>query len=226
MRRYNLVFLFVLVGVGGCATLKKLSEGAPGFAGKEQFEARVKEIDSNHKVVDQCAAAGSTPDKAGIIEVTAHPDGTVVGRALQWKGAPQVEACVVDAISKVKLSPLAGLPISTVWDFRPKGERPEQPPTDEMRHPIQEQIPIYQGEVEGQCGPLVPPEFYIQVLVVMHVFPGGKVGAVNVVESNAKEGDFERCVIDLLRKKTVQDLGYDGAVPVTFRFKLGLKGKG
>lgn len=222
--RTNILILCGLFVLPSCATLRKLSEGAPGFAGREAYDARVKALTEKHTLADQCAEKGAGKDeKAGVVEVVAHPDGKITARSMLWPGTPAVEACVIEAAQKATLPPQPGIPVATLWDFRPMEIRPKDPPAPDLPEPIQNKAGLFQEEVEGQCGFKLPPDFYVSIEVGFNVFPGGKVGAVNVINSNAKDGDFESCVMKLMGGKTMPDLGYDGAVPVSFRFKLGLK---
>lgn len=220
MRRYNLSILFVLVG--GCASFTaggKNSAVAP-FTSKDAVDNRIKEIISKSEVAKNCPSKTAEADKGGVLEVTAAADGKLSARQVDWKGDPSVGACIVAEAAKVTLAPLAGPPVSTLWIFAQTFPNPGPLPDN-----VAARYNDFKNKVNDEiiaCGNrYLPPEFPANISLQFNIVPGGKVVAVNVVGSTAKDGDFETCTQQALAKMEAPDMQYAGPYPMQHSMHIG-----
>lgn len=218
-RTIPLLISFVLVG---CATLKTGGKVIPHFQGAAVLEMRQKEIQakSAEALKGKCPQPiGQEPDAGGLVELKAEADGKLVARPVIWKGSDTLSSCLVAELNKATVTPLPGPAITSLigfGTFKPG----EQPDDRALQRAISDQEARVKEAMATTCGALLPPEFPADIKVAFYIFPGGKVGGLNIVESSAKDGAFEACVAKSLSETKFPDPHFDGpyATQVSYHF--------
>jgi hypothetical protein len=80
---------------------------------------------------------------------------------------------------------------------------------------------LLQTDVAGCEQRYLSPEFPANIELQFTILPGGKTAAVNVVESTAKDGDFDSCVQRIVGGTTFPDPGAPMGFGSTIRFHVG-----
>jgi hypothetical protein len=205
-----------------CASTQLPGLVAP-FQGAGVIKARINELNEKAVNVNTCTAGMSPTDKGGIVEVTADAQGQVRARTIKWEGDPAIEKCLLEGAAKLTLSPLPGPSISTFWQFTSPHAEPLPAPdltmvSENDMHAVQERLT---PEVDACAQRNLPPEFPADVEVSFFLYGAGKVAAVNVTYSTAKDGNFEACVQELVTAASFPKPNYGGLFPVKLRFHVG-----
>ncbi|HEX2569897.1 MAG TPA: hypothetical protein VH877_10110 [Polyangia bacterium] len=217
------ILLFASVLFVGCATVKSASKTSGAFQGATVLDMRQKEIQtkSQEALKGKCPQPiGQAPDPGGLIELKAESDGKLAARPMIWKGSETLSSCLVTELNKVTISPLPGPAITTLIGFGTykAGEQPNDIAVNGL-------IRDHEGRIKDPltvtCGSLLPPEFPADVKIALYIFPGGKVGGLNIVESNAKDGAFESCVAKFLTESKFPDPHFDGPYNTQINYHFG-----
>lgn len=214
--------LLVSLALVGCATLKTGGKVAPHFQGATVLDMRQKEIQAKamEALKGKCPQPIGTQDPGGLIELKADAEGKITARTMIWKGSDEFAKCLTTELSKGTLSPLSGPAITTLTGFG--AYKPGEQPNDRN---VQKQLFEHEGRLKetatATCGNLLPPEFPADIKIAFYIFPGGKVGGLNITESNAKDGPFEVCVAKLISESKFPDTGFDGAYAAEYSQHFG-----
>jgi hypothetical protein len=214
--------LLIAFGLVGCATLKTGSKATSYFQGAAALDMRQKEIQAKaaEGLKGKCPLpVGQPPDPGGLLEVTAETDGKLSARPMIWKGSDATSSCLTAEISKITITPLPGPPVTNLIQF---GTYTSGTQPDDIG--LQKRVADQEGRLKEAmntiCGSLLPPEFGVDIKAAFYIFPGGKVGGLNIIESTAKDGNFEACVAKQLKETKFPDTNFDGpyATQVSYHF--------
>jgi len=214
--------LVLLLAFPACATLSSGSSSSGKFPGGEAVKSRIKELEQKSQVAIGCMK-GVTETPSATIEVTAASDGKMASRTLLWSGPQTVEPCILDAARMATVPPLAGAPVSAIWELRPK-DAPPAPPPDVTKldtgafQPMQARV---QQNVDSCAQRHLSEGFGADIELTFVILPGGRTAAVNVMESTAADTDFDVCVQNAVGGTQFPDTHYLGAFPYKLRFHVG-----
>jgi len=171
------------------------------------------------------AKPGQEAPKGGVFAVTADSSGKLNVTPMMWNGPDAGKQCIVDAGSKATITPMAGPPVSTMWEFTPPGEQSEaqKPPAEFAVHmqPLQETM---QNEVIN-CGQrTLGVDFGATIEVSYFLYKDGKAYAPTVIMDDSKDGSFEQCVLDVIAHTSFPKEEVPKPFGTTSRFKIGQYG--
>ena len=225
MKITTVALLFPLV-VPACATTGSAggSKGSVApFQGFDVVEKRRQELLDANKLVNDCLKmkAGEAPPKGGFFAVTANASGKLTGETVAWDGPADKEKCIVDKINASTITPLPGPSVGTLWQFTPPTATTAKPTMPEgLDSKMQKVQNDLQVEVEACAQQNLPPEMPADIEVGFFVGPKGNVFVPNVLKSTSKDGGYDSCVQDVIRKTKIPATP-EMPLPLTLKFHVG-----
>lgn len=203
----------LLVGLSCAASISSRS-GSQALVTSDQLRARNQAL--NEFIVQ--ALKPCTPklkkEDAGLLIVTARPDGALSFGAMQWLGSDEAKQCFQEEIQKARLPAFAGPTVTWIWGIGTDEKRPR--PLGEVPFSYRDKQRSYVMEAQGNSGlgndistgPMsacarrsLPPDSWALVNLRLFIFPDGKVVGVTPIgaDGDGRSGDFLDCVAEIAR---------------------------
>jgi hypothetical protein len=212
--------------LAACATTGSGGKGSSApFQGADVVAKRRTEITDAAKTPNEECMKLKKDDAfhGAIFSVTADAAGKLTIEALRWTGPDAAKQCVLGEASKLTLTPLAGPSVSSTWEWSPPaGEKaPEVKMPPDLETKVQSLQTQSQAQVEACEQQNLPPEMPADISVAFLVDPTGKTHGPTVLRSTAKDGGFDTCVQDAIRKMQFPAADLQMPYPVTLHFHVG-----
>lgn len=220
------LLLFPMMLLAACATTGSGGKGSTApFQGPDVVAKRRNEIADAAKSAGDCVKMKKEEAASfhgGMFVVTADSQGKLTAEPIKWDGPDTAKQCIVAAASKTTVTPLAGPPVSAVWQWNAPGEQPAAPqPPKDLEEKVQSLQGTAQTEVDACAQQNLPPDFPADIEVAFLVDAGGKVYGPTVIKSTAKDGGFDTCVQNVVGKIKFPQENVQQPYPVTLRFHEG-----
>jgi hypothetical protein len=223
----NLLLIPTLL-LAACATTGSSSKGSSApFQGADAVTKRRTEITDAAKAANEECMKLKKDEQASfhgaLFNVTADAAGKLTIESLRWTGPETIKTCILGESAKVTVTPLAGPPVSSTWEWNPPaGEKaPEVKVPPDLETKVQSLQTQSQAQVESCEQQNLPPEMPADISIAFLVDATGKTHGPTVLTSTAKDGGFDTCVQDVIRKMQFPSADVQVPYPVTLRFHVG-----
>ncbi len=222
------LLLFPTILFAACATTSGGGKGSSApFQGREVVQKRTAEIEDAAKPSMECMKVkkGEDPGKGGVFAVVADAGGKLTVTPVVWNGPDPMKQCIVDTGNKTTVTPLSGPSVGTLWEFTPPGETHAPPKApDDFGVKMQPIAQTMNNEVI-ECGTrTLGVDFGATIDVSYFIFNDGKAYAPTVMSSDAKDGAFESCVLDVVKHTSFPKAAVDRPFRTSSHFKIGVYG--